>query len=786
MVNQLRQVLKTYYTRKLLWLLAAVYALTIWCEGNSSIRQTPLLWSETQVRWSPHKEFNGLTEFLNWQATDDELRALRGLTLNGQFVEEVEQAGAKGRPALTLKLDHQVLPEHLAKLAKCVGLTELHWLAVELSPEVGQTLAKLPQLRQLELTLIGAPIPSLEHLPTLPELETFLLPSIPAAELGLLAKHPRLRTIVLRDSFPQHPLPGTIDSAPYEIWQRPSTLHRAAQVERVMIMPATERERAVSRGVPDDRISPEAVFKAVPISESLRSELTKLPNLKAVEVRDPWGGWPARVIDDPGLRKSLAGNSGVALNPMAVNSESLLSPFAGFSSVVLLVILGLQLFSHFVTSASRMLPYFAKSHLTVAAAILIAHVMLVVGIAMARRDVAFLPTIVLALVIPVVGISLASLFSLRPAILPLMFPLTFAGIMAMFTVGPVLIGFLGGDQFFLGNQPVRAIAILACEIAVVLWAARSFTRISRRFSEAGIPVGLGLLQTLQQLQMRRLDQFGVARRDGQLKVKFFERRLEAFLAAEVREPSGSVSPSSSRGSVRQWRVGELGGNPLVFLLMCLVGPWLLVGIFSLVFGLMSGKLVSGERFVFYSVVLGTFSLTVATFVSSLGTYSRRPILPQELLRPVRRGEMIRLLRSSMWYDLRPAFMATLGYLLTLSMIYPWGPTAWHSQSPVVVAFSHALLVLALPVPIWGGTVFLLSVRKELWLGMVASLAYFALLLVTQAYSMARLIDVTQFPQAGATATSACYWLAGTCVLIGLALHWWGNRRLHQVEWGAIH
>ncbi len=777
MVHQLIHVLKTYLTRKLLWLLAAVYALTIWCEANVPIRQTPLLWNEIQTQWLPRKEFDGLTAFLDWQANDDDLRELRGLTLKGQFVEGMDHIGPEGKPAPTLKLDHKVLPEHLSKLAKCVRLTELHWFTVELSPEVGQTLANLPQLRQLELTLMGAPFPSLEHLPTMPELEIFQIPGIPPAELGSLAKHPRLRTIVLQDSIPYGPLAGTIDTSRYEIWRQPSTLRRAAQIEQVIIKPASEYEMAVREGVPHYRIAPDAVYKGVPISESLRSELAKLPNLKAVEVRDPWGGWPARVIDDPGLRQSLAGHPNVAFNPMAFKSESLLSPFAGFSSVVLLVILGLQMFSHFATSASHTMPNFAKPHLIIAAIVLIVHVALVAGITVVRRDVAGLPAIVLTLALPVIGILIASLLSLRPATFPLLFPLTFAGIMTMFTVGPVLVNLLGANEFFHGNQPVRALVILACEIAVVFWAIRSLVRLPRSFSEAGIPVGLGFSQTLQQLQMRKLNQSGAALRSGRLNTKFFERRLEAFLAAEERKSSGVAN------AVQQWRAGE-PANQLSILLMCLLGPWLLVGLFSLVFGLMSGQWVSGKLFVFYCVVFGTFSFTVATLVRCMGTYSRRPVLAQELLRPMRRSEMIQHLRSSMWSDLRPAFIVTLGYLLTLLLIHSWGPRSWSSQTLAEVSFSHAMLVLALPVPIWGGTVFLLSVRKEFWLGTVIAIAYFALFVVTQIYTMARLIDVTQIPEATAIATAASYWIAGTCVVIGITLAWWGDRRLPQVEWGA--
>lgn len=293
MIRQLRHVVQTYTSRKVLWLLATFYLLFMVInatDATNTWRDQPLLWQETQVQWAPRKIFDGMTAFLNWAATDDELRELRGLQINGQYVVMSEQLGKDGKPPATLQVDSDMTPEHLTKLTKCVRLTELHLLTVERTPELGQALAKLPSLQHLELTLIGRPVPSLEFLPALANLRFFQVPQVPVAELGLLAKHPLLQTIELNDRYPPNERVNSRLPILGEIWQQPATLHQATQIERVIIKPWNEHTRAIFEGVPYDQIPDSAVHSAVPVSESLRSELAKLPNLNAVEIRDFWGG----------------------------------------------------------------------------------------------------------------------------------------------------------------------------------------------------------------------------------------------------------------------------------------------------------------------------------------------------------------------------------------------------------------------------------------------------------------------------------------------------------------
>lgn len=772
MFRQSRYVVLTYVSRKLFWLMAALYLFFAWAETQVPSRDMPLLWQSSQVRWMPRKEFDGLTAFLAWQATDEELRELRGLSIRGQYtvpaVKPELKLGPDGKPALELKLDANVTPEHLAKLAKCVRLTELHWLTVELTPEVGQTLAKLPNLQHLELTLIGRPIPSMEALPALNNLRFFQVPHVPLAELGLLARHPQLTTVELQDSLPHRPLPGELSSQPYAIWQQPSTLPEAKQIERVIIRGMTEHTKAIVEGVPFDQIPPDAFNKAVPVSAALRTAVSQLPNLKAVEIRDPWGGWPAKSIEDRGVRQALADRPDVILNPVVPNFESAMSPFLVFGTTIVLVVIGVQLLSQFCSIGARTAPAFAGPHLIVAGTLLSAHILVAGVILMSLRPVAFLPALVIATAIPAFCATAVFLISRRPSWWPMLFPIAFGGTVMIPIFGPVLLRSLG-ENFVQGERVGVAIAILLVECIALLAAGNSLLSLSQNLHEAGISSGLGLFQTLKQIQLQRLSQKQRVQLGIGMSLSWFDRNLEAFLAS-----------NTFTDRKRQWRAAEPSSWRSV-LLMSLIGPWLLVGVFFLTTRLLAGQVTALESYAFCSVFLGTYSLTFATMILAAGSQSRRSVLGQELLRPMLRQEMEAHLRKSLWVDLWPAMITTLVYLIVLTMIHDWGPASWQPRSWEIASLGQALLCLALPIPIWAGMLLLLTIPKEFWRGLLLATGYFLLFGVLE--SLVLWTTFSNPTRVSVLIETANYWLAGICLLVGAVIAWWATRRLHRVEWG---
>lgn len=772
MIRQLKQVCKSYLCRKMFWPLAVLYVIFTCVDASLPSRDTPLLWQQTQVRWMPHKSFDGMTAFLNWQATDDELQQLQALTLTGYLVVPSDKLGSNGKPTLTLEDDAIAASAHLAKLAKCTRLRELTWLDVEMTPEIGQTLAKLPHLQQLKLSLIGTPNPSLEALPTLANLRFFQVPMVPPSELGLLAKHPLLTTVELQDSVPLEPLPGELNRGQFEIWQEASTLQEAKQIERVMIKQMNEHTQAVMGGTRNSEVPANATQRGVPISSTLRSAVAELPNLTAVEVHDSRGSWPPTMIDDPGMRQALASRRDVVLNPVALNVESLLSLFAGLNTAIVLVVIGFQLFAQFGANWSRTVPGFARSHLFVAAVLLVAHLLISSIILTLCRNVDFLPALSIAAAMPAVSVLIVALLLKRPTLFFLVIPFGFFGLIAM-TIGSQFLFRAGVEESYLdGRQSELTLAILFVEVVAILWAGRSVLPLSHRFNEAGVPVGLGVFQTMRQLQMQRLKPLAQSPTRTVWGLRQFDRRLDSYL-----------SGNRFKNRMQQWRAIEPTGWRAV-LWMCLVGPWLIVGVNFLTMSLLSRQVISLASYAHYSVLLGGFSLTFGTLIIAVSCHARRPVLGQELLRPVRREDMLKLLRTSMWIDLWPALLLTLGYLIALPFIRSWGPAASSSVSWGSPLLSQVLLCFTLPIPVWGGTLLLLTISSTFWRTLLIALG--CILLFGGIQPFVKFVATSPAWQVDSTTSSvalATYGLAGVCLVVGIALGYWAIRRLPQVEWG---
>ncbi len=323
MTSQLLHVLNTYLHRKLFWFVALLYLLFTFVDWNMPVRETPRLWMESQVSWSPEQNFDGVSAFMRWSATDRELDELKSLTINGNYVITSDKLGDDGQPLRELKHDGDTSSEFLQKLSQCVHLHELHLFSFDMTPELGEALARLPNLHRLELALNGSPIPSLANLPSLNQLRYFQVPHVPMSELGLLAKHPQIKTIELQD------WPISQSDSTAAAWNAPSTLQQATQIENVVLKPINSQTWNMMQNG-QHPISSAKLDGAMPFNRSLIESLSRLPNLKAVEIRDPWGGWPARTIASPQVTDALARRPDVRINPMLRSAETFSNPF-GYS-----------------------------------------------------------------------------------------------------------------------------------------------------------------------------------------------------------------------------------------------------------------------------------------------------------------------------------------------------------------------------------------------------------------------------------------------------------------------
>jgi len=626
-----------------------------------------------------------------------------------------------------------------------------------LTPEVGDVLADLPNLRQLELSLLGTPNPSLESLPALPRLRFFSVPPVPAFELGLLAKHPRLTTIAIQDLGTQPLIPGS-NFDWNDPWQRPSTLSEAVQIEQVIIQ---------TMSVPYAEIVAERT--PLPVSERLRSAIAKLPNLKAVEIRDVWGGWPAKVIEDPGIRQALAGRSDIAINPLVRNFDSLSSPFAAFCNLVVFVAIGTQLYSQFAASWSQTVPGFARPHFWVAGILLTMHIVIASMVVVNRGRIPILSALPFAAAIPSMGALIWVVVSRRPSKLAFVFPILFGGFATWMIASPVLFRGEVVEAFFNGQRPVVAIAILFVEIAIIVGAGRSALSLSRRLNEAGMDDGLGFVESMKQLQMRKLDLTDQTPLFGRRAFHSFDSRIESYLA------KGNFSDRR-----RQWRVVE-PTDWRTCLTMSLATPWVLVGIYMLTMSLMTGQSATMQSYVFNSVTVGGFSLTVATFLLAAGALSRRPVLGQEFLRPMSRAEFDSHLRGSILIELWPVAVVTLGYLVVLPSIGFFTATSWGWQVWAANPLGHAMVCLTLPVLAWSVMLLLLTIQSQFWRSVLIFSGYLLVFSLLQFSTLKFFMKDT--PASGVFSLVSAS-MPILYVVLGVTIAFWANRRLPRVQWGA--
>lgn len=756
MFARLRAVWTTYRTRKLLWLLAGLYGLMNVGSWMAPPRRFPVLHAVFDTRWQPRREFRGLTEFANWDATDDELRELRGLSLDGGYPDH----------------DNRWTPEVIEKLGRCTGLRELHLLNVELTPAVGAALGQLQSLQHLQLSLTGSPVPSMAYLPPLASLTRFQVPVVPQFELGLLAQHPRLRLVELRDHRPLPPVPGSLNPEQEQAaWQRPSTLHEARQIEQIVIQPQSEAGRLLAESGRYDERPAEAYFQTAPVTSELCAELARLPNLRLVEVRSAAGRWPPELTDDAGVRAALAGRTpAVRLNPTSVDLSGPGWLLGGQAAVLWLLLLGLQLSAQFSSGYSRVLPGYARPHLCGALGLLGLHVGLQTLITMRNYDARLLPALATACVLPglCAVLSGAAIRHLRRLNLVGLVPLwlVIGGMFGARLFNAALIG-----AYLQGEYPVVALGLLAGGLTAIVWGGRSWERLARELAELGIRTGVGWQQFLQQIQMLNLrDREATPGR--RLRFNPWDR-IDVYLQRLV-----SAADRTTRGwRLDRWRCGEPQPRKLGMVLAALLLPTFLSVTALGTYRVLVRQPVELREIVAYAVLGGPFMAPFCMWLQVSGLLGRRPLLGQELLRPMTRREVCDLIVWSVWYDLWPALLIALGYALLSPLVLAWTPPEWLVGSEPALA-AYGVLCAALVFVVWLGAVYVQTIERA-WLRTCTLIAVFFLLTALLQFGvMAALFG-------WASARSGQLFLAAAIICSLLAMVLWrvSRRRLPQVEWG---
>jgi len=653
----------------------------------------------------------------------------------------------------------------------------LRLLTVELTPECGAVLAKLQNLRELELTLIGSPIPSLEHLPALAHLSTFRVPWVPPSDLGLLAKHPNLRLIELPDHPAPKPIPVALSfNEELNRWSKPSTLHEATQLQQIIICPQSEYMRRLAERVPYEKIPTTAFSQTVPVNPDLCKELAKLPNLTDVEVRGASGSWPREMVDDLGVRAALAGRRpAVKLNPSQNKFMGIGLILGGRCTLLLACLLGWQLVAQMGSPWSRVLPGYARPHLTFALVILAAHVVIQSMFIMRDNDAALFPSLALATILPAILSVMLAYLSRHLTLLPVFgfLPFIFMGIgaLSLKLITPLRIA-----AFLNGEPMMQATVLLAVNLGAIAWSWRRWPELANSLAELGVATGQGWFRFQQQLQMKIQ-----SNAESKAKMRSGMRGGRwggawGMLDQQIECVSSLTDFSTTSARITRWRCGEPTLRKRGIILFGLLMPLLLCCSGFGAYSLLSQTPVNLKKFLFFSVLLGPLTATFGMWMLALGMVGRRPLLSQELMRPVSRQEFTSNLIWSLWHDFWPGLLIALGYAVCIPLVLPLAPENSILNTPLLS--SYVVYCLASAVFIWLAMLLAMTIQRT-WL------RTFTLILVG-------IVEMVSL-QFGAIAITVgdrlvpISWVIPE-ILLGFLLvtaiiGWLAFRRLPQVEWG---
>ena len=780
MFAQLHAVWITYRSRKLLWLLAAIYAFFTFASYMSPPRRFSVLGPQMETHWLPRQEFQGMTTFLDWNASDEQLRELKGLKIEGSYFVQwnppADQPDARPplphlehlKPGQSYMVDdHSWTAEHFEKLGRCTALRELRLLSVELTPELGAVLAKLQNLRELELTLIGSPTPSLEHLPTLSNLSTFRVPWVPLSDLGLLAKHPNLRLIELPDHPAPKPIPGALSfNEELNRWSKPSTLHEATQLQQVIICPQSEYMQQLAERVPHQEIPTTAFSQTVPVNLDLCKELARLPNLTDVEVRSASGSWPSEMIEDSGVRAALAERRpAVKLNPSQSESMGIALILGGQCTLLLACLLGWQLVAQMGSAWSRVLPGYARPHLTFALVILAAHVVIQSMFIMRRNnDAALFPSLALATILPALISVMFAYLSRHLTLLPFFgfLPVIFIGIGALslklFTP-PRLDAFLDGELI------MQATVLLAVNLGAIAWSWRRWPELARSLAELGVATGQGWFRFQQQLQMKFLS-------NTEAKVSMPSRMLDQ----QIERVSSFTDFSTTPARITRWRCGEPTLRKRGIILFGLLMPLLFCCISFGVYSFLSQTPFDLKKILFFTVLSGPLTATFGMWMLAGGMLGRRPLLSQELMRPVSRQEFTSYLAWSLWHDFWPSLLIALGYALCIPLVLPLAPENSILNTPLLS--SYVVYCPASAAFIWLAVLLVMTIQRT-WLRTFYLILVGIVELISLQFGVILIaVGDRSFPISWVIPEILLGFLLVTAIV-----GWLAFRRLPQVEWG---
>jgi hypothetical protein len=438
--NQYYQILRTYWRRPLVLLLAAVFAICVGVlafgpsdEGEIEIAPSP------EISWF---QSGGYFVMIGAETSDYSLD--NGFPAVAELLERVSPDKVRGLELNAAYVENSALPD----LSPFRKLKALSLDGYTLTSDDVDKICQLPRLRMLALYRVELPAGGLQRLGQ-KATELGISASLLAGHSEEISQMSKVRTLSL-----------TIAE------DVPDLLDHAVQAPRIERLTLANNLDEMSFDILRHLNSDKKVSLLHMTGEQIEL-IRQHPTLR--EIYADWSHVEsAGEFNDETLRPVRA----LPLTYSSARRDALLN--VAFSTVVLFVILTLQVWAHFVSPAAAVVPNYVRAHQRVAAGILLGAVLLL-WVALLRYAFSPLPSLASVLIVPIVccvfvQASLMGSKLLQWLMLLVVFCVVFP---AMYLLTDFKIIASDAIWFLRGHMPLLALSIIVCAVLGVLWTLKS-------------------------------------------------------------------------------------------------------------------------------------------------------------------------------------------------------------------------------------------------------------------------------------------------------------------------
>lgn len=249
-----------------------------------------------------------------------------------------------------------------------------------------------------------------------------------------------------------------------------------------------------------------------------------------------------------------------------------------------------------------------------------------------------------------------------------------------------------------------------------------------------------------------------------------------MLDQQIERVSSLTDFSTTSTRITRWRCGEptLRKRGIV-LFGLLMPPIFCCGSFG-VYSFLSQTPVDLNKILFFFILSGPLTAPFGMWILAGGMLGRRPLLSQELMRPVSRQEFTNNLSWSLWRDFWPGLLIALGYAVCIPLVLPLAPENSILNRPLLS--NYVVYCLASAAFIWLAMLLTITVQR-MWLRTFTLILVGVVQMVTLQFgAIAITVGDHLFPISWGVPDILLGFLLVTAII-----GWLAFRRLPEVEWG---